>query len=165
MWVIAKYNKNKVNLFIDSLKKELNNEDIVIYNPVIKFENYCKKKVVEKKINILDDYMFCFSKEFADSSILNNLKYTKGLKYFLNGVQESQIEIEDFIRKCRNSEDENGFISSNFFEIELNKKYKFKNGLLLNSIFQVLEIQKQRLKILMGGKILSVKKGFFFSHI
>ena len=109
--------------------------------------------------------MFCFSKEFADSSILNNLKYTKGLKYFLNGVQESQIEIEDFIRKCRNSEDENGFISSNFFEIELNKKYKFKNGLLLNSIFQFLEIQKQRLKILMGGKILSVKKGFLFSHI
>ena len=96
MWVIAKYDKNKVNLFIDSLKKELN-EDVVIYNPVIKFENYCKKKVVEKKINILDDYMFCFSKEFADSSILNNLKYTKGLKYFLNGVQESQIEIEDFI--------------------------------------------------------------------
>ena len=164
MWIIAKYDKNKVNLFIDSLKKELN-EDVVIYNPVIKFENYCKKKVVEKKINILDDYMFCFSKEFADSSILNSLKYTKGLKYFLNGSQESQIEIEDFIRKCRNSEDENGFISSNFFEIELNKKYKFKNGLLLNSIFQVLEIQKQRLKILMGGKILSVKKGFLFSHI
>ena len=46
MWIVAKYEKNKKNFFLDNLKKELNN-DIEIYDPIMKFENFSKKKIIE----------------------------------------------------------------------------------------------------------------------
>ena len=36
-----------------------------------------------------------------------------------------QDEIEKFIVKCKNSENESGFLSRNFFDLDINKKYKF----------------------------------------
>ena len=39
MWVIAKYDRNKLNFFLSNLKKELDG-DLKIYNPVIKFHNF-----------------------------------------------------------------------------------------------------------------------------
>ena len=164
MWIVAKYEKNKKNFFLDNLKKELNN-DIEIYDPIRKFENFSKKKIIEKHVNILGDYIFCFSDKFIENSTLGRLNFIKGLKYILNGSKDSQEEIKDFIKNCKNLEDKNGFIIPNFFNLEITKKYKFKSGPFLNLIFQVIEVEKQKIKIIIGDKVLRIKKGFSFSHI
>ena len=83
----------------------------------------------------------------------------------MSGFYKSQKEIKEFIKKCKKSENENGFISADFFDIELNKKYKFNSGPLLNLIFQVVEVQKTKFKVLMGDKIATVEKGFLFSSL
>ena len=164
MWIVAKYDKKKANFFLDDLKKKLKDK-VVIYNPKVKIEKFYKKKLISKEFNILGDYIFCFNPKFANQKILDNLQFTKGLKYFLSGFYKSQKEIKDFIKKCKKSENENGFISADFFDIELNKKYKFNSGPLLNLIFQVVEIQKTKFKIIMGDKIATIEKGFLFSPL
>ena len=164
MWVVAKYDKKKANFFLEDLKKKLKDK-VVIYNPRIKIEKFYKKKLKSKELNILGDYIFCFNPKFANQKILDNLQFTKGLKYFLSGFYKSQKEIKEFIKKCKKSENENGFISADFFDIELNKKYKFNSGPLLNLIFQVIEVQKTKFKIIMGDKIATVEKGFLFSSL
>ena len=164
MWVVAKYDKKKANFFLEDLKKKLKDK-VVIYNPRVKIEKFHKNKLISKEFNILGDYIFCFNPKFENQKILNNLQFTKGLKYFLNGFYKSQKEIKEFIKKCKKSENENGFISADFFDIELNKKYKFNNGPLINLIFQVLEVQKTKFKILMSDKIATIKKGFLFSSL
>ena len=164
MWIVAKYDKKKTNFFLEDLKKKLKDK-VVIYNPRVKIEKFYKKKLISKELNILGDYIFCFNPKFANQKILNNLQFTKGLKYFLSGFYKSQKEIKEFIKKCKKSENENGFISADFFDIELNKKYKFNSGPLLNLIFQVVEVQKTKFKIIMGDKIATIEKGFLFSPL
>ncbi len=164
MWIVAKYDKKKANFFLEDLKKKLEDK-VVIYNPRVKIEKFYKKKIISKELNILGDYIFCFNPKFADQKIIDNLQFTKGLKYFLSGFYKSQKEIKEFIKKCKKSENENGFISADFFDIELNKKYKFNSGPLLNLIFQVVEVQKTKFKVLMGDKIATVEKGFLFSSL
>ena len=164
MWIVAKYDKKKANFFLEDLKKKLKDK-VVIYNPRVKIEKFYKKKLISKEFNILGDYIFCFNPKFENQKILNNLQFTKGLKYFLKGFYKSQKEIKEFIKKCKKFENENGFLSADFFDIKINKKYKFNNGPLTNLIFQVLEIQKTKFKILMSDKIATIKKGFLFSSL
>ena len=164
MWIVAKYDKKRANFFLEDLKKKLKDK-VVIYNPRVKIEKFHKNKLISKEFNILGDYIFCFNPKFENQKILNNLQFTKGLKYFLSGFYKSQKEIKEFIKKCKKSENENGFISADFFDIKINKKYKFNNGPLTNLIFQVLEIQRTKFKILIGEKIATIKKGFLFSSL
>ena len=164
MWVVAKCDRKKIKFFLEELKKKFNDE-VVIYNPRVKIEKFHKKKIISKEFNILGDYIFCFNPKFENQKILSELKFTKGLKYFLGGIYKSQKEIKEFIKKCKKSENENGFISADFFDIELNKKYKFNSGPLLNLIFQVIEVQKTKFKIMMSDKIATIEKGFLFSSL
>ena len=164
MWIVAKYDKKKANFFLEDLKKKLKDK-VVIYNPKVKIEKFYKKKLISKEFNILGDYIFCFNPKFKNQKTLDELQFTKGLKYFLKGFYKSQKEIKEFINKCKKSENDKGFISADFFDIELNKKYKFSNGPLLNLIFQVLEVQKTKFKILMSDKVATIKKGFLFSSL
>ena len=164
MWIVAKYEKKKINFFIENLKKKLDG-DLLIYNPSIKVKIYYQNKLIDKKINILGDYIFCFSSKFSDKDFFHQLRFIKGLKYFLDGFYKSQKELKEFISKCKQSENKNGFISADFFDIEINKKYKFNNGPLLNLIFQVLEVQKTKFKVIMGDKIATIEKGFLFSPL
>ena len=62
--------------------------------------------------------------------ILNSLQFTRGLKYFLNGFQSSQDEISKFITKCKNSENEQGFLTQNFFDLYVKNNIFLKTVLL-----------------------------------
>ena len=157
MWVIAKYKKKKLNFFINNLKKNLG-EDFVIYSPFMEVKSFVKNQVIKKKINILEDYIFCYSKKFSKKNTFNQLRYLKGLKYFLEGFFDSQNEISEFIKKCKDSENINGAISSNFFELILNRKYKFNSGPFLNAVFKLVEIRKRKLKVLIGNKVTTINK-------
>ena len=74
---------------------------------------------------------------------MNSLKFTKGLKYFLNGYSGSQRDIETFIKKCKNFEDNKGYLSQNFFEIYKNNNYKFISGPFAEKIFKIVDFQKK----------------------
>ena len=62
-----------------------------------------------------------------------------------------QKEIELFIDSCKSLENKNGFISKSFLDLNLNKLYKFKSGILTNKIFELVEFQKNKIKILING--------------
>ena len=80
------------------------------------------------------------------------------LKYFLNGFLKSQREIESFIHKCKNSENKEGYVSSNFFNLNFKNEYKFSNGPFAHSIFRIIEFQKNTFKILVGSLKTTIKK-------
>ena len=100
MWVVIKTENNCGGIIKNSMEANLG-EKITFYTPKIKIQKFKKNKIILKKINLLGNYMFCYNEKFADTKILDHLKFTRGLKYFLNGFQNTQDDIENFITKCR----------------------------------------------------------------
>jgi hypothetical protein len=158
MWTIIKVNKNQVNLLKKDFLKKLKSET-VFYMPKTKVLTQKKK---ENIVYFLSDYVICYNKLFSNKKTVNSLKYSKGLKYFLNGYHENQNEIKKFVDLCRKNENENGSISIDFFNVGLNSKFKFISGPFKNLIFSVLEVQRKKLKILIGdlNTIISKKNLF-----
>ena len=108
----------------------------------------------------------CHHPSFANTNILNQIINTKGIKYFLKGYLSCQREIEEFICKCRSNEDNEGYLKQSFFGFQINKKMKFLNGPFTNMIFKIVEIQKNKIKILLDGKNTIIKKeNVLFSSI
>ena len=116
MWTIIKIDKKKQNFFKEELTKKLGSA-AVLYSPKINIQNYIKNKLIDKKIDLLGDYIFCFHNDFKDQKILNKLKFVKGLKYFLNGFSQSQNEIESFIIRCKKSENGHGYLTKNIYRL------------------------------------------------
>ena len=70
---------------------------------------------------MLGDYLFCFHSNFLKTNTQNQLKFCRGLKYFLGGFAQSQEEIEKFVMRCKKMENKKGYLSDNFFKLELNR--------------------------------------------
>ena len=165
MWAILKFQKNNLSLLKDDLNKKLG-QDMKIYIPKLRIQKFQNNKLKSKEINLLGDYIFCFHSNLKEQKIVNSLRYTRGLKYFLDGFNQSQKEIEKFIEKCKVSENQDGFLSKEFFEIELNKKYKFSSGPFTDKIFQIINLQKNRIKVLIGNMKTTIKrKEFLFTPV
>lgn len=159
MWTIIKIDRKKINF----LKRDFNaklKEDFKLYIPLIKVEKYYKHKLVKKEINLLGDYIFCEIKNF-DKNVLNKLKFSRGLKYFLIGFLQFQEEIKKFILKCKSYENNEGYISYNFVNLEINKKYKFSSGPFVDKIFELLKIKENKLDIVLGGFNTTIDKTKF----
>jgi len=109
----------------------------------------------------LGDYIFCFHNEFKELEAIKKLKFVRGIKYFLEGYKGCQPDIEYFIEKCKNSENKDGYISQKFFNLNLHSEYKFSEGPFANSIFKIIEFQKNKLEILLGSLKTTVKKSDF----
>jgi hypothetical protein len=160
MWTIIKLDIKQIEIFKKDLQKRLG-KDFIIYNPKLLLQKYKKNKLINKEFNLLGDYAFCFHKNFADEKTINNLKFTKGLKYFLGGFFKSQNEITNFIERCKNNENKQGYLSQNFFEINLDKKYKFLSGPFSDMIFNIIEVQKNKISTLIGGVKTEIEKNNF----
>jgi hypothetical protein len=157
VWAIIKFDKKKLNLLLEDFNKKLGKE-YKIYIPRLKLQRYKNNKVIRKEINLLGDYMFCFHNSFDKSEVVSANQNLRGLKYFLLGFKESQKEITDFIKKCKSYENEKGFLLQNFYDLVLNKSYQFFSGPFTNKIFKIVEIQKNKINILMGNLRTTVKK-------
>ena len=165
MWIIVKFDKKNLEFLKNDFKKKLG-EDFTIYNPKLSIQKYKNNKLINKEFNLLGDYLFCFHKNFNKSEILNQLKFTRGLKYFLSGFKESQNEIKQFIQKCKNCENDKGYLSQNFFDLYINAKYKFTSGPFSEMIFKIIDLQKNKINILLGDIKTTIKKNeFIFSPI
>ena len=157
MWTVIKFNKKYFSLLKNQLKKKIGN-DIIFYYPKTVYQFYKNCKITNKEVGLLDDYVLCFHKEFQKENAIKECSNTIGLQYFLKEHNTYQNEIIDFIEKCKNLENENGHISENIFDIKLNNNYKFFSGPFTNLIFKIIEIQKNKIKILIGNIETIVKK-------
>ena len=157
MWVILKFDKKNLSLLKKDFLKNLGN-DVKFYTPKLKLQKKIKNKLQNIESFLLGDYLLCFHKSFENKDIINSLKYTKWLKYFLNNFKETQEEIKNFIKKCKSNEDEHGFIKQCFFEFKENGIFQFLTGPFINSKFKIVDRQNSKLKILIGRFTTTVSK-------
>ncbi len=157
MWTVLKFDKKNLELLKSDLKKYLG-KDLKIYIPKLRVQKFKNNKLINKEFNLLGDYMFCFHKELQFKNRINSLRFTRGLKYFLEGFKESQKDIENFISKCKESESAEGYVSRDFFDLSFNKKYKFSSGPFVDKIFQIIDLQRNRIKILVGSVKTTIKR-------
>tara|TARA_X000000368_G_scaffold413481_1_gene401613 strand:- start:713 stop:1210 length:498 start_codon:yes stop_codon:yes gene_type:complete len=156
MWTIIKFDRKNLEFLKKDFKKKLGS-DVTIYSPKLLIQKYKKNKLVDKELNLLGDYLFCFHNRFKYNETLNLLKFTRGLKYFLGGFSQSQEEIEKFVKKCKESENEKGYLSQSFFHIRKNSDYKFTSGPFSEKIFKIIDLQKNKINILLGNIKTTIK--------
>ena len=165
MWTIIKFDRKKLTFLKSDLDKKLGT-NCKFYEPKLLFKKYIKKKWKKKEFNLLGDYLFCFNEKFNDSKVIKTMSYVRGLKYVLQGFNQSQKEISEFIEKCKESEGLDGYISEKLYDLQINSNYKFFSGPFTNSIFKILQLQKNKIRILMGDfKTTINKKKFLFQPV
>ena len=153
MWVIAKYKKKELNIFLTEFKKKIKHETKV-YQP--KIQIYSKSKNVLLK-SILGNYIFLWNESFKNTNILESLKFTKGIEYFLKKPENHQNQIIEFIDNCKNHEDTKGLLKPSFFMSSINDKAKFLTGPFANFAFKVIEKKENFLCVFVGGLKLTIK--------
>lgn len=157
MWVVLKFDKKNIH----NLKKDFCDKlgsGLKFYMPKIQIKKFNKNKIILSEKLILGDYLFCFHQKFSKHSILSTLKYVKGLKYILNDFFSSQNEIENFIKKCQENEDKNGYVNPSFFDLDNKKNYEFVSGPFSNLIINIISQNKLSIKALMGNYRITVSK-------
>ena len=165
MWIILRYKKNNFQFLINDLRRKFNN-NIEIYNPKFKTNLSIKNKFITSELTLLGDYFFCYHKEFNNPNIIYSLKFTKGLKDFIKGYKFSQKDIQDFIKRCRKSENDEGYLTNKFYNLYKNTKFKFNSGLFSNFVFEIINLQKNKINLLLGNlKITTEKEKFIFKSI
>ncbi len=165
MWVVLKFDKKKLNFLKEDFNKKLG-KDCIFYTPKMQIQKFKGNKLSKTEFNILGNYLFCFHKNFVISNVYNDLNFCRGLKYFLNGCFQSQREINNFIMKCKSLEGKGGYITSNLFKLYENKKYIFSSGPFAEKIFKIINLQKNKIDILMGNLKTTInKEKFLFKPI
>ena len=165
MWTVIKFDKKNLGLLKIDLNKKLG-DDLITYSPKLRIQRYKNNRLIYKEVSLMGDYLFCYHKNFSNLNKFSNLKFLRGLKYFLEGHITAQSEIKNFINYCKNLENEKGFISKNFFELNINSNYKFQTGPFAEKIFKIIDLQKNKIKILLGNLNTTIsKKEFLFKPI
>ena len=110
------------------------------------------------KESILNKYLICKHNKFKDPKIVNILKNSRGLIYFLSGCEFNQKKLEEFIKFCRLNEDANGFLTQSFFKIIKKTKAKFISGPFTQMIFDIIEDRGGKLKVLLNNANMTISK-------
>ncbi len=155
MWIVAKIKIKNLSTFKKELK-EKTDEKIKFYIPKFEYEKYFGNKVKKYEKFILENYIFCYHESFKDNKFISQIKFSKGLEYFLDGHSQNQKNIAQFINYCKNFENEKGYLTQSFFKTIITKKAKFISGPFTNMIFEILEKQKNKLKILVGNVVTTI---------
>ena len=150
MWIVAKIKTKEINIFKKKLI-EKTGEKIQFYYPKILFKKISGNKYLEKEKPVIEDYIFCFHPIFNCKKKINNLRYLKGLCYFLNHCSMDQANINNFVKHCKKFENEKGYLLPSFFNDILKDKGQFVSGPFKNFIFHILEKHKKVLKIQIGN--------------
>ena len=155
MWTVVKIKIKNLNTFKKALAEKIG-ADIKFYHPKFVYHKYFGNKVKRYEKLILENYIFCYHEKFRNSSYINEVRFLKGLEYFLEGHNQNQNQILKFIEYCKTFENEKGYLTQSFFKSIITKKAKFISGPLTNMIFEILEKQKNKLKILVGNIVTTI---------
>ncbi len=157
MWAVAKIKIRNLNTFKKDIAKRIG-KDIKFYHPKIEYHRYFGDKVKKFEKFILENYIFCYHEKFQTINFVNEVKFLKGLEYFLGGYNQNQNNIIKFIEYCKTFENERGYLTQSFFKAIITKRAKFVSGPFANIIFEILEKQKNKLKILVGNIVTTIPK-------
>ena len=155
MWVVAKIKIKNLNNFKKDLTIKIG-EDIKFYLPKIEYTRYSGNKAKRFEKFILENYIFCYHKKFEKANFVNEYKFLKGLEYFLEGCNQNQRNIIKFIEYCKVYENEKGYLTQSFFKTKIKGKAKFISGPFTNMIFEIIEKQRNKLKILVGSVVTTI---------
>ena len=155
MWVVAKIKLKNLNVFKKDLVKKVGN-DIEFYQPKIEYHRYFGDKIKRFEKLILENYIFCYHAKFKKPNSVNEVKFLRGLEYFLEGYKRNQNNIVKFIEHCTAFENDKGCLTQSFFTTIISKKAKFISGPFTNMIFEILEKQKNKLKIIVGNIVTTI---------
>ena len=155
MWIVAKVKTKELNTFKKKLLEKLGKET-KFYHPKIEYQKYFKERIKRIEMPILENYIFCYHEKFNKINFINTIKFVKGLEYFLMGHERAQNEIVKFINYCKSFENKDGYLKQTFFKTTIIKKGKFISGPFTNMIFEILERQKNKLKILVGNIVTTI---------
>ena len=165
MWTVIKFEPKKLELMKRDIVNKLTGKT-EYYIPKIQIQYYSKNKLVNKEVNLLGDYLFCYNPLLSENNRVNSIKFSRGLKYVLSGYSFLQNDIRKFINLCKNYENKNGFVSLDFIKLIKNTKYQFISGPFANKIFEVVNLQRNKIDILIGKFKTSLKrKNFLFRPI
>ena len=84
MWTVIKFDQKKINLMKNDISKKVQGVTRY-YIPKTLIQYYKKNKLINKEINLLGDYIFCFNKDLENKNRRESIKFSRGLKYLLNG--------------------------------------------------------------------------------
>ena len=115
MWVVAKVKTKSLNLFKKNLAEKIG-DDVKFYNPKFEYHKYFGNKLKKFEKSVLENYIFCYHEKFKKSSSINEIKFLKGLIYFLDGCNQNQNQILKFIKYCKSFEDDKGYLTQSFFK-------------------------------------------------
>ena len=155
MWTVAKIKIKNLNTFKKELAEKAGN-DIKFYYPKIEYYQWSRNKLKKFEKFILENYIFCNHPKFNDTNSINDMKFLKGLEYLLKGHAINQNEIIRFIEHCRTFENSKGYLTPNFFKFMTIKKAIFISGPFTNMMFEIIEKQKNKLKILVGNIVTTI---------
>jgi hypothetical protein len=155
MWTVAKIKIKNLNTFKKELAKKAGN-DIKFYYPKIEYFKYFGNKVKRFEKYMLENYIFCYHAKFEKTTFVNEVKFLKGLEYFLEGYNQNQDNIIKFIECCKTFENDKGYLTQSFFKVIIRKKAKFISGPFADMIFEILERKKNKLKILIGNIVTTI---------
>ena len=164
MWVVIKYERKKIGILINELKKRFNN--LKIYDPKFRTKLKFKNRIVENELSLLGDYLFCYHENFENPNFIKILRFTRGIKLLIEGYKCSQKDIKDFIYRCKKSENSSGYLTNSFYNLYENSNFKFNSGIFSNFIFKIIRLQKNKMDILLGNlKITTEKEKFILNRI
>lgn len=151
MWTVLKLNKiSNLNMTLSSLRLFFGTMPEVCL-PKIKLKKKIANKLFDKDVYILDKYLIIYHNKLNDSFTVNKLNYINGVDYCLNGFESCQKNISDFVIKCKKNQSTDGYINSDFFNLETGMSVKFSKGPFINFVSKIIEIQKNKFKILAGN--------------
>ena len=155
MWTVAKIKIKNLNTFKKKLAEKVGN-DIKFYYPKIEYFKYFGNKVKRFEKYMLENYIFCYHAKFKKTTFVNEVKFLKGLEYFLEGYNQNQNNIIKFIEYCKTFENDKGYLTQSFFKAIIRKKDKFISGQFSNMIFEIIERKKNKLKIIAGNIVMTI---------
>ena len=157
--IVKRLYQEGVEIIIADLKKDVAEKvgcDTKFYQPKFEYHKFFGSKVKKLEKFILENYIFCYNEKFKKINYINEVRYLKGLEYFLEGYNQNQKQILKFIEYCKFFENEKGYITQSFFQNIVTKKAKFVSGPFTNMIFEILEKQKNKIKILVGNIVTTI---------
>ena len=157
MWIVAKYKLKELETLKESFSKIIGDMP-EFYIPRIRQEYYINNKLKNIKKNILSNYIICKHSKFKDLKFLNRLNNSRGLIYLLKDSNLNQNNLESFVKFCRSHEHSSGFLRQTFFEITKKTKAKFISGPLTQMIFNIIEDEGKKLKILINNVNITIPK-------
>ena len=158
MWVVLKIKKYSELDIIRKSLTDLFGSSPKLCNPKVKTKNISSKKNTIRDTFLLEKYILIHHNKLSNQFYLNKIRYIRGIDYCLQGFKSCQNEIYKFVQKCEKNQDTSGYVNSDFFNLSEGMDIRFSKGPFVNFVSKIVEIQKKKLKMLVGNYSIYLEK-------